>query len=65
MSAFRRAFGIACFVYAAFVILRFFKLISFDANLMVAGFLVLTAVSLAIDAIVARQEKKGVKAKDV
>ena len=64
MRAFRKAFGIACFVYAAFAILWFFKVISLDANLVGAGFIVITAVSLAIDAVVAWQEKKGPQVKD-
>lgn len=64
MRAFRKAFGIACYAYAAFAILWFFKLISLDANIVVAGFIVMTAVSLTIDAVVARQEKNGSQAGD-
>ncbi len=64
MRAFRKAFGIACYAYAAFAILWFLKLISLDANIVVAGFIVMTAVSLTIDAVVARQEKTGSQAGD-
>jgi multisubunit Na+/H+ antiporter MnhE subunit len=58
MSTFRRVFGVACFAYAALAFLWLFKLVSLDANLLVAGFLVITVVSFIIDALVARQEKK-------
>lgn len=63
MRTFRKAFGIACFAYAALAVLSFFKLVSVDTNLMAAGFIVMTAASLAIDAVVTRQEKNGAQAK--
>ena len=58
MKTFRRAFGVACFAYAALAFLWLFKLIRLDANLVVAGFLVITVISFIVDALVARQEKR-------
>lgn len=59
MRAFRRVFGIACFAYAPIALLWLFNLISLDADILVAGFLVMTAISFVIDALVARQEKRA------
>jgi len=58
MKTFRRVFGVACFAYAALAFLWFFKLIRLDANLVVAGFLVIAVISFIVDAPVARQEQK-------
>lgn len=58
MRTFRRVFGIACFIWGAMAILWFFKLVSLHENIVMAGVLVMTAMSLIIDAIVARQEKR-------
>lgn len=58
MNTFRRVFGVACFAYAALAFLWLFKLIRLDANLVVAGFLVITVISFIVDALVARQETK-------
>lgn len=59
MRAFRRFYGFACFAYAAIALLWLFNVISLDASILVAGFLVMTAISFVIDAVVARQEKKA------
>ena len=58
MGSFRRVFGIVCFVYAAVALLWFFNLIQVDAKVVVAGFLVIIAVSFVIDALVARQGRE-------
>ena len=60
MSAFRKTFGIACFIFVAVAILSFFKIISLNANIIVVGFFMITAISLIIDA-VARNETAASK----
>ena len=60
MGSLRRIFGVVCLAYAGAALLWFFDLAHvlarIDANVVVAGFLVITVVSLVIDALVARQE---------
>jgi len=56
MSAFRKTFGIACFIFVAVAILSFFKIISLNITIIIAGLFTITAISIIIDALVARNE---------
>ncbi|WP_299176648.1 hypothetical protein [uncultured Brevundimonas sp.] len=61
MSAFRRTFGIACFVWAAIAILSFFKLISLPTDIVAAGIILIFLTSFVVDALVAKRESAALK----
>ena len=59
MSAFRKTFSIACFVYAGAVLLSLFKLIPVDSGQLSIGFIIIVLIDYVVGLLVEAREKSA------
>ena len=59
VSAFRKTFSIACFVYAGAVLLSLFKLIPVDSGQLSIGFIIIFLIDYVVGLLVEAREKSA------